>query len=188
MNRIQKVSTFFLAVFKFLIIFLPSLLIFKWMLMDTEFMRRGFGFFTLIESFPGPEGYVSFAEVTWTPLALGIAFASQLLELLPILIGLYALIRIFKHYQQAEIFSISNAKYYRLIGWMFIFYGLIAKSFSDGIMTLAVTLNNAPGHRYIALGYGSPNMEALFCGAVIIVISWVMLEASKLHDEQKYTV
>ena len=82
----------------------------------------------------------------------------------------------------------SNARYYRLIGWMFILDGVITKSFSDSLMTIAVTLNAAPGHRYITFGFGSPNLEAIFCGAVVIVVSWVMLEAAKLHEEQKYIV
>jgi hypothetical protein len=93
-----------------------------------------------------------------------------------------------KNYQKGDVFSGINARYFRQIGWMFIFYGLVSKTLHDSLMTLATTLNNAPGERQISLGFGSPNLEALFCGAVVIVISWVMLEASKLHDEQKYIV
>jgi hypothetical protein len=124
----------------------------------------------------------------WTPLAKVIGMTAYFLDLLPILISLVALIHIFKNYEKGEIFNSINARAYRLIGWMFIFDGLISKILYDAFMTLATTINNPPGSRMISFGFGAPNLEALFCGAVVIVISWVMLEASKLHEDQQYTV
>ena len=156
--------------------------------MNAEFMHHAIIQQTMIEPFYGPEGTIILTDVIWTPLTQCIALFSDMLELLPILISLYALIQIFKQYKCGEIFNMANARYYRSIGWMFIFHGLITKSLSDSFMTIAVTLNAAPGHRYITFGFGSPNLEAIFCGAVVIVVSWVMLEAAKLHEEQKYTV
>jgi hypothetical protein len=188
MNRIQKVSAFFSIVFQFLLYYLPLHTVFKWIFINADFMGSMFAWIIFVPAFNGPEGEVFFRDVEWTPLTKFIGLSADLLALLPIIISLFALIRIFKHYQQGEIFNNSNARYYRLMGWMFIFDGLIAKSFSQSLMTLAVTLNNSSGHRYITFGIHSANFEALFCGAVIIVISWVMLEASKLHDEQKFTV
>lgn len=189
MNRIQKISTFFLAIFKFLLVFLPAMTLLEWLLMNSEFMHGPFSqMFLLSPSFSTPEGYVKTADVVWTPLTQFVGLSADLLSLTPILISIFALICIFKHYKQGEIFNMINARYYRLIGWMFIFDAIIAKPLYQILMTFAVTFNNAPGHRYIAAGFGNTNIEALFCGGVVIIISWVMLEASKLHDEQKYTV
>lgn len=188
MNRIQKVSAFFLAIFKMLLVVLPAITLFEWLLMNSTFMHGPFAQMFLLRPFTAPEGAVNLAEVAWTPLTQFIGLSADLLFLLPILISLFALICIFKHYKQGEIFNVANARYYRLIGWMFIFDAFIARPIYEVLMTLTVTFNNAPGHRYIATGFGNTNVEALFCGAVVIVISWVMLEASKLHDEQKYTV
>jgi len=188
MNRIQTVSARFLALFKFLIVSLPGLAMFKWLCIKAHFMKSMFIQNTLIEPYHGPEGVVYLTDVSWTPLTQFIALCSDMLALLPILVGLYALIHIFQHYKNAEIFNMANARYYRLIGWMFILDGLLTRSLSGGIMTIAVTLNNPPGHRYVTLQFGSPNLEAIFCGAVVIVVSWVMLEAAKLHEEQKYIV
>lgn len=188
MNRIRTVSARFLGVFKCLIILLPAIAIVKWLCMNSEFIHSDIIFNMFLKPFQGAEGNIFLPDVAWTPLTQLIGLLSNLLALTPIIISLYALIRIFKHYQCGEIFNMANARYYRLIGWMFILDGLITKSISDGLLTVAVTLNNAPGHRYITLGFGFINLEAIFCGAVIIVVSWVMLEASKLHEEQQYTV
>lgn len=188
MNRIQTVSTHFLGLLKFLIVFLPCLALFKWLFISANFMHHSFIEHLLIEPYRGPEGNILLSDVAWTPFTQLLGFISNMIGLLPILISLFALIRIFQQYQSGEIFNMMSARYYRLIGWMFILDGLITQSLGDSLMTIAVTLNATPGHRYITFGFGSPNLEALFCGAVVIVVSWVMLEASKLHEEHKYTV
>ncbi len=86
------------------------------------------------------------------------------------------------------IFSTTNAILYKKLGWLFFWDALLIHSLSHTLMVLAVTLTNPPGHRWISVQFGTPNLEALFCGVLLIVISWVMHEASKLHDEQKFTI
>jgi hypothetical protein len=188
MNRIQKISTTFLRIFLFLFIFLPVMNLFKWAFMSADFMNSSMGHMTIMQTYNAPEGMINLGEVQWTFLTRGIAFCSSLIELLPVMIGLYALIKIFQKYRLGEIFNAENARYYRLIGFMFFMDALIAKPIGECLMTLALTLNSPPGQRYIGLSFGSTNIEALFVGAVVIVVSWVMLEASKLHDEQRLTV
>jgi hypothetical protein len=186
MNRIQKVSGVFLIVFKFLLVFLPLCIALRWVMMNTELMQGpSFSFLSL---FLMPIGKPYLLEAIWSPFTQFLGFCADMIGLLPILGGVYALIHIFKHYQNGEIFNAINARYYRLIGWMFIVDGLLTQLLSGSLLTVASTLNNIPGQRQISLAFGSPNIEAIFCGAVVIVISWVMLEASKLHEDQQYTV
>lgn len=188
MNRIQKLSRFFLVFFKFLLVFLPLFAVFKWVFMEAGFMQGVFAHQALFMPLQTPQGTVYLPDLVWSGLTRTIGLAAYLLGLVPLMISLMALIRIFKNYAANNIFNESNAKDYRLIGWMFLFDGILIKSLSDSLLMIAVTLNNAPGHRYVTLSFGTVNMEALFCGAVVIVISWVMLEASKLHEDQQYTV
>jgi hypothetical protein len=108
--------------------------------------------------------------------------------LLPFLLSLLVLKSIFKNYQQGEIFSTANALHYKKLGWLFFLDALLIKSLSNTLLVLAVTLTNPPGHRWITISYGTPNLKALFCGMLVIIISWVMLEASKLHDDQQFTI
>ncbi len=185
MDRIQKFSHFFLYVLKFLLFFLPLFAVLKWTIVDAAFMHTNM----LAAIFLG-DTYAGewLVNIPWSPTAKAIGLSAYLIDLLPIWLSLWALIGIFKNYQQGEIFSVANARYYRRIGWMFIFYGLIAITLHDTLMTLATTINNPPGERLLSIGFGSPNIEAIFCGTVVIIVSWVMLEASKLYDDQKLTV
>lgn len=192
MNRIQSISTRFLGLFKFLIVFLPLCTLIKWIMMSPAFLKSPWSTFTLLGYNGGGsinEGRIEeLMQAQWTFLTKLLAFSADMLALLPILISLYALIKIFKHYQYNEIFSADNARSYRLIGWLFIADALLFQPLSGSLMSIAVSFSNPVGQRYISLSFWSNNIETLFCGAVVIVISWVMLEASKLHEEQQYTI
>lgn len=188
MNKIQRVSRYFLVIFNILIVVLPLLVIVQWIFMDTDPMK------TLLEQgflqtpVPTPEGYVNLSTVRWSFLTKTIGAVGQSIGLLPLFLGLFVLKSIFLNYQKSEIFSTLNATHYRSLGWLFFLNALIAQPLSELLTVLAVSFANPPGHRYISLSFGIPNIEALFCGMIFIVISWVMLEASKLHDEQKFTI
>lgn len=188
MNKIQSLSTHLLTISRVLIWFLPAFAIFKWISIDTLLANNSWLQSVILQDYLSSEGAINLTTVNWSISTKLLAMLANLVALCPILIGIYALIKVFKSYQAGEIFNELNAKYYRLMGWMFIADSLIAKPLSEGLMTMAVSLNNAPGHRYISLSFGSPNIEALFCGMVLIVISWVMLEATRYYNEQKYTV
>jgi hypothetical protein len=53
---------------------------------------------------------------------------------------------------------------------------------------LAVTLTYPTGPRTIVIGFGTPTFESLFCGILVIVISWVMVEGYKLQEDQKFII
>lgn len=191
MNTIQKVSASLLVIFNILLVSTPLLLIIQWAFIEIKTTKVGaaINFFGLLEkTIYTPEGYVNLSTVPWTFLSKALAFSSDILNILPFFLSLFILKSIFKNYQKNDIFSSANAIHYKKLGWLFLIDAFIIKSFSNTLMILAVTLTNAPGHRYINIHFGAPNLKALFFGILLIVISWVMLEASKLHDEQQFTI
>ena len=186
MNRIQKVSAYLVTVFNLLIIALPIACILLWLFIDSAWVPQ-----SIIQGFAPvqtPQGLINLNEITWTHLSKTIALVSHLIEQLPFFIGLFVLKSIFKNYEKGAIFSTENACSFKKLGWLFIAQACIAKPLSDMLFVGAATLSNPPGHRYISFGFGTPNIESVFCGIMMIVISWVMLEASKLHDEQSFTI
>lgn len=187
MNRIQKVSRSMAVILTGLLIILPTIDILKWIFIETNFVKNlpWPNFVPLVQT---PEGPVDLRFVHWTAVSRFIAFMSDLLCFAPIFVTLYSLRSIFKNYKLGDIFTSYNARSYRLIGWCFFLNALIVKPLSDMLMVLSVTLLNPPGHRYISLSFGTPNMENLFYGTILIVISWVMLEATKLREEQDYVI
>lgn len=188
MAKIQKVSRYFLVAFNILIISLPLFVLAQWLFIDTSAIKNLFDQGFLQPSVSTPEGYINLSTIHWTILAKIVGLIGQTLRLLPLFLSLFVLKSIFQNYQKGEIFSTINACHYRYLGCLFFLDALLAQPLSNLLMVLAVTLANPPGHRYITLSFGAPNIEALFWGMLVIVISWIMLEASKLHDEQKFTI
>jgi hypothetical protein len=153
----------------------------QWIFISTK--TSGFG-----KTIQTPEGYINLSNVSWTPMLQLLGFSADMVGILPFLISLFVLKAIFKNYQDGEVFSVRNAILYRRLGTLFLIDALLIKSLSQTLMVLAVTFTSPPGHRYLSVSFGMPNLTSLFYGILVIIVSWVMLEASKLHDEQKFTI
>ncbi len=188
MHKIQKISSRLLVVFNILLLWLPLSILTKWIFIDNSLIKYLLSQGVMGNSIHTPEGYVSLSTMNWTLLSKALGFSAEALGLLPLFLSLFTLKSIFKNYHKGEIFSTVNAAYYRYLGWLFFLNAIFVKPISDCGMGLAVTVHNPPGHRYLIFNFGTPNMEAIFCGSLLIVISWVMLEASKLKDEQQFTI
>ena len=191
MNRIQKISTYLLLILNGLLIITLLFTIAQWSFISPKTSRvldagNFFGLFERGIKIPG--GYIDLGHISWTPLLQLSAFGADMLGLAPFLISLFMLKAIFKNYQKGEVFSVANAIFYRRLGALFLFDGLFIKSLSQTLMTLLATFNNAPGHRCLSISFSTPNFVSLFYGVLVIIVSMVMLEASKIHEEQKFTV
>ena len=135
-----------------------------------------------------PMGIMSLNDVKWTMTSKFFGLMWQTFGFLTDIIALWFLCKIFKNYKDGFIFTKQNAQYYRKIGVFYFLDALILKPLSDTFLTLALTCGNKPGERFLTLSFGTPSLRALFFAAVIIMISLVMIEASKIHDEQTLTV
>lgn len=193
MNRIQKVSTYLLFIFNSLLVLLLPWLAARWFFAETDtthpvltqIFSYSLSHATIIET---PTGLVHLDAIAWTPLLHMVGFASRIVDVLPLFLSFFVLKAIFRNYQQGEVFSKSNANHYQALGWLFFLDALIAKPLANLLIVLAATYANPVGHRYLVLSFGMLNIESLFCGALVIVISWVMREASILQDDQKFTI
>ncbi|MDB6096086.1 MAG: hypothetical protein JWM09_364 [Francisellaceae bacterium] len=107
---------------------------------------------------------------------------------LPLFLGFYFLKLIFINYQKGKVFNINNAIYYKYLGYLFFLEAFITKPLSEGLFILAATFNNPTGHRFFQIAFGSVNLGNIFIGALVIIISWIMAEASKMDDEQKLII
>jgi len=191
MNKIQKISTYVLALSNFLIVAIPVSILLSWIFLDgknswtlTNLIAYGYHN-DLIQT---PEGFVYLDTIHWTIVSKFLAFMSRLIDVSPVFLSCFYLRKIFSHYKNGEIFNVANAKHYSCLGWLFFVDAFLTNPLSHGLMVVVATLPNSVGHRYISLSFGTPNIEALFCGVLVLVISWVMLEGSKIHDEYKLTV
>jgi hypothetical protein len=188
MNQIQKVSSYLLITFNFLLVALPLGVILLWVFIDSSAMKSLISQGMVLRPLDLPEGVLKLSQINWTFMAKLIGGFSNTIAILPLFLGLLSLKKIFQNYQNGEIFVITNARHYRHLGVLFFLDALLAKPIAGMLVVLAATVSNAPGHRYISLSFGIPNLEVLFCGIILMVISWVMLEASCLNDDQRFTI
>jgi hypothetical protein len=188
MYRIQKVSSYLLVIFNILLIALPLFDLSLWLFIEYAPIKEAISEGLFFDPVRTPEGVINLSLIKWNPLSKFIGLMASLLGMLPIFLGLYVLKPVFRNYRKGEIFNVYNARHYKYLGWLFFLDAVISQPLSDMLMVLAVTLTNPPGHRYITIGFGTPNIAALFCGVLVIVISWVMVEGYKLQEEQKLIV
>lgn len=179
MPQIEKMSTFVLIILKFLLALIPLQLI-----LTASGLLKNLDVF----SYPiiTPEGLVFLNQLPL--LSRTVCCLGKMIGVLPLFIGIIILLKLFKNYKQGEIFSLQNIKWYRYLGWLFFLDGFITQPLNNLLMIGGATLLNPPGHRYISLTFGTFNLEALFCGLLVLVISWIMAEGYRLQEDQKLIV
>ena len=183
MIKIQKVSRLFIQLFNLLIFILPLVLLLRWLVIDSDLFKNYSQEYIIT-----PEGIIKLSNVKWSLTTKFIGFLAEILNVLPVYLSLFILKSIFSNYKNELIFVKENAIFYKYLGCLFFIYAIVSQPLYHLLMILAATISNPPGHRYISLNFGTPNLEALFCGALVLMISWVMLEANKIYDDQQYTV
>lgn len=188
MHRILKVSNYIYYGLTCLLVFCVLCEFTLWFLLDwgpvNQLVKQGI----FLDAIPTPEGPVNLGTIALTfPLRM-LGLSTYLLSGLPMFYGLWVLRRLFQNYQRNLIFTHENAKKFQKLGWCFFLNALIFKPLHGFGMTLVATFSNPPGHRYMTLTFGTPNLEAIFCGIMLIIISWVMIEAHTLKSEQELTI
>jgi len=200
MDKIKKVSFLLRILFQIVAVILPVSLAIYWIEfpLPINFFQLGFSWIgaTFHFGIPAPGNGVTFGFIPIsisdavshvTPLAKLIGF---IFNLIPLMVGeltLYFLIKLFMLYENAEIFSIYSVLYIRRIAYVLLI-GQLMNPLYDGLITLTMTWNNPPGQRIIAVAIDSTNVGLILMASVIIIISWIIAEACKLREEQKYTI
>lgn len=174
LERIKRISSKFRFLFSFLIILIPLLSLLFWI------------FFNQLS-----EGFLAGMPVdVLRPLSPGTRCLGFLVSLIPTgiaIYGIYRLRELFTYYEQGIIFSSANVHCFRHLGYTLIYWGFSKIPFV-ALSSIALSYNNPPGERQFVIEFGSDDVAAIVIGAVVLIISWVMYEASKLEEEQAHTV
>lgn len=184
-NRLTVLCQRMLLLFRILLIGLPLFTTFSWIFPINDFSMTMYFGPTIGHSING-DLKEALQKFQWNNQAFGIAGA--LVSLLPLLIGLYKLIQLFKNYIQGNIFTAANAKIYGVLGYWCLLSALLFQPLSDALYSLAISINYPAGHRYIAFGFGNTNLTAIICGAFLIIVAHVMRIGHKINEEQELTI
>jgi len=195
MEKIQRVSLFFRLIFQMVFIALPVLLIVSWWYAPNELLL--FSGIIKQNAIPAPyNGMHVFTQQGISEKAIlhTLLFREKMLgclvSVIPMMVKmfiLYTLIKLFGLYVKRKIFSIYHVKLIRNIGYALLI-GQIIEPFYQFIMGIVLTMNNPPHHRYASITLDQTNIGILLTALLIILISWIMAEGCKLHDEQQLTI
>jgi hypothetical protein len=183
MHKIKTVSTYALKAVNFLLVFWPIFTIFAAIFCEVAIVKQ-----SLTQGIPfQPLNYPG-EIVRLTIFSKFLQVISGLVAILPFYLGLLSLKVIFTSYTSGEIFNHLNVKHYSRLGWLLLLDALMIKPLNCLLASMVYVLSNEPGHRYLTISFGAPNINSIFYGTLIIIISWVMRESLKIYDEHKYIV
>lgn len=185
MNKIQTISRCFRLFFQLCFYLAPILLVLSWVLVTAQDFQTQHPSFLL-----SPVPYQLLDTPILYPLGTSTKLLGFLIGCIPTAINMllfYFLIKLFRGYERAEIFTLNNVKYIRNIGWMLLISQLV-KPIYEGLITAALTFHNPHGHRYATISFGSTDIMPIVTALIIILVSWIMVEAHKLHDDQQLTI
>lgn len=171
LERIQRFSSILHTLLTLLLPGLPLLLALGWALVPDANVGASFGIFM---------GVGEGEELTLLDRFAG--FIASLVPLSLILYGVWNLRALFGLYARGEILGTENASRLRALAMTLILW-LPAQFVGDAVVSLALSIDNPPGERFIALNLSSHDFAITMIGAIALVISWVMVEAARAADD-----
>lgn len=177
MKRIQFVSSAFTGLFQLCFIFTIAAQIIGWVHAPIKA-----NFLYVI-----PSMYVPFLPNSLSSHTKVLGFLITSIPMMMQLIVFYYLIKLFNHYKRYEIFTADAVRCIRNVGYALLANQLLALP-SDFILGFILTANNPPGFRIASMTVSDSNIKVLLTSLIIILISWIMAEGNKLHEEQSLTI
>lgn len=180
MNNIKHISHFFKLIFQAAFIFIPLFQLFFWLNAPYPFGENSIIVTKIIPA------YLNVPDV----LTLQTKMLGFLISCIPngiSMLTLYFLIRLFKLYEKAEIFSMQNVVYMKNIGYLLL-ASEIFNPIYQALMSFVLTRQNPPGSRQIYVNLRMSDLEFVAIAVIIILISFIMAEGCKMREEQEYII
>ena len=178
--KIKKVSSIFRWLFLVLLIAVPLVHILSWLNAPVPIDLSG-GFFISVV----PQGVKILYPLSFSTKLVGFLIGAIPVVLIEFI--LYFLIKLFKLYEQAEIFSIQNVNYIKKIGNTLLITQIVT-IICNGFLSVVLTLNNPHGLRTLVLTISGMHISLILTAFIIILIAWIMAEGCQLRDEQQLTI
>ena len=108
-----------------------------------------------------------------------------MISLLPLSVLLYIstlLIQLFKNYEQTAFFTLGNAKLIRKLGFSLYLWAASNIIFKT-LLSLVLTMNNPPHAKLLSINITGMDIQSIVIGSIVILLSWVMIEAQKIAED-----
>lgn len=159
----------------------PIIVLHYWLVLGTPY-----DIYNLIELIT-PLDHIALLIEPITPTTRVLAFIASLIPTGIIMLGLHLLIRLFKSYEQGEIFTLANSKTFKKLGFCLL-YWIITDVLYGALLSVILSSNGNQQNRELTLTLTAPDLLPLILAAVIIVISQIMTEGQKISDEHQQTI
>lgn len=127
------------------------------------------------------------AEHTPTLLSTDSLWGARCAVLLPGLAGMWGVFRLrqlLDHYRAGKLFDLDAAWLLRSVGLSFTAMSAL-QMLSPTLALLALTAHNPPGHRVLSFGVSFESYTLLIVGILIVLLANVMLEATRIAQENQ---
>ena len=183
MHKIKTISTYLLWILNILLFAIPLFIVITWYFIDV-FSIDEFSSGLLQNSFQIYDD----SGINWTLSSKLVGATGHIINLMPLFLSVFILKLIFKSYKAGHVFTTQNAIYYKHLGYLALIDALFANPIGNAIMIFSTSISELPESKHLAISYGYPSIEGLFCGLIFIIISLVMIEASKLQEESNLII
>lgn len=119
------------------------------------------------------------------PVTPAMQWGGALLGMVPVSLGLFALFQVwqlFGDYGRGAIFTPGASVRLRRLAWSLMGVA-VAQVFARAAIGLVLTMNNPPGQRMLVIRLSSHDYVLLLFGVLLLAIAWVMVEATRLAQE-----
>jgi hypothetical protein len=104
------------------------------------------------------------------------------------MLALYWVSKVFHLFEQLQFFTQKSVRTLRNIGLVLFINSIIHATIYSGLMSLVLTISNPPGHRHIMISFGTDELTLIVISTILLLLSWIMKEGSKLQEEHEATV
>jgi hypothetical protein len=172
LQRIRRLSGALVLVCWALVVLLPLAWLWYWMSVDAA---------QLALQAQLPAGLIQPGLPAWQRVA---AAAANAVPMVCVLLGVWQVKQCFTAFAQGQIFTAhATAHLRRFAGW--IAAAALAAIVTVPVMSVLLTLHNAPGTRQLILGLSSEHVFTLFFAAVVWLMADIMRQGQVLAEENE---
>jgi hypothetical protein len=99
-----------------------------------------------------------------------------------LLFGLWQVRALFLNFANGHVFTLTSARLLRDFAGAVLAQAILGP-ISSTALSIAFTLNNPPGSRQLVIALSVHDYLALIVGGVLLAVAWVMVEATRIADE-----
>lgn len=187
-RRIQRFAKVFRAIFFAVFVLSPAVVAGLWL--SGGEVLLGDGEATAVIGQAWSNVSLDAAHAPALPLPWGQRWLGLGVSLIPLgatMLCLWWLVRLFSLFSAGEIFTGNTVRYIRRTGWTML-AGVALMPVHEALLTLVLTMHNAPGERLISISLKSSEIRDLLIAGIIILVSWIMDEGRKLREADELTV